>query len=118
VAGPENWRLVAASPGDRGIIVGVVEVGEGTVEGPELPVWAAHYAASTRGRGLARVGIGTSGDLAALPWPVAVVKLAVLAEAARIAGLPGGDLADALDPRAVSKRSAALGRAARRRPRP
>ena len=118
VTGPENWRLVTAAPGERGIVVGVLEAGEGSDDGPELPVWAAHYAASTRGRGLERVGIGTSGDLDRLSWPHALAKLRALAEAARVAGLPGGDLADALDPRAVSKRAAALGRAARRRPRP
>lgn len=114
IAGPDNWRLVARTPGDRGIVAGVLEAREGSDDGPELPVWAAHYAASTGGRGLARVGLGTAGGLASLPWPVAVKKLQRLGEAARIAGLPRGEQADSLDPRAVDIRTAALGRGAPR----
>ena len=120
IAGPDNWRLVARTPGDRGIVAGVLEPLEGSDDRPELPVWAAHYAASTGGRGLARVGLGTAGGLTRLPWPVAEAKLRRLGEAARIAGLPPGEQADALDPRAVDIRTAALGRHApppRRRPR-
>lgn len=117
IAGPENWRLVAQAPRERGIVVGVIEPG-GRDDGPELPVWAAQYAASTKGRGPTRVGIGTAGGLGSLPWARAVEKLRALGEAARVAGLPPGDLGDALDPRAVNIRTAALGRAARRRPRP
>jgi methionine synthase II (cobalamin-independent) len=110
IAGPDNWRLVARTPGDRGIVAGVIEARQGSDDRPELPVWAAHYAASTGGRGLARVGLGTAGGLAHLPWPVAVAKLRRLGDAARIAGLARGEQADALDPRAVDIRTAALGR--------
>lgn len=120
IDGPDNWRLVARTPGDRGIVAGVLEPRDGSDDRPELPVWAAHYAASTGGRGLARVGLGTAGGLAQLPWPVAEAKLRRLGEAARIAGLPPGEQADALDPRAIDIRTAALGRHApppRRRPR-
>ncbi|HYL40091.1 MAG TPA: hypothetical protein VET90_02175 [Candidatus Binatus sp.] len=120
VAGPDNWRLVARTPGDRGIVAGVLEPGLGSDDRPELPVWAAHYAASTGGRGLARVGLGTAGGLRRLPWAAAVAKLQRLGDAARIAGLPPGEQADALDPRAIDIRTAAVGRDApppRRRPR-
>jgi methionine synthase II (cobalamin-independent) len=114
IAGPDNWRLVARTPGDRGIVAGVLEPRAGSDDGPELPVWAAHYAASTGGRGLARVGLGTAGGLAGLPWAVAADKLRRLGGAARVAGLPPGAQADALDPRAVDIRTAALGRHAPR----
>jgi methionine synthase II (cobalamin-independent) len=116
IAGPDNWRLVARTPGDRGIVAGVIEAREGSDDRPELPVWAAHYAASTGGRGLARVGLGTAGGLAGLSWPVATTKLRRLGEAARVAGLPRGEQADALDPRAVDIRTAAMGRHAPRPP--
>jgi methionine synthase II (cobalamin-independent) len=110
IAGPDNWRLVTATPGDRGIVCGALETASARDEGPELLVWAAHYAASTRGRGLARVGLGTAGGLANLTWEQATRKLRALAEAARVAELPHGELAEALDPRAVSSRAAATGR--------
>jgi methionine synthase II (cobalamin-independent) len=118
IAGPDNWRLVVRTPGDRGIVAGVLEPGPATDDRPELPVWAAHYAASTGGRGLARVGLGTAGGLARLSWPAAVTKLRRLGEAARIAGLPPADQAGALDPRALDIRTAALGRHAPRAARP
>jgi methionine synthase II (cobalamin-independent) len=110
VAGPDNWNLVTRAPGDRGIVAGALPTTPGPDEGPELLVWAAHYAASTRGRGLARVGLGTAGSLAGLPWEVALRRLRTLGEAVRIAGMPSGELAEALDPRAVSSRAAATGR--------
>ncbi|HJW22525.1 MAG TPA: hypothetical protein VJ506_08870 [Candidatus Limnocylindrales bacterium] len=110
IAGPDNWRLVARTPGDRGIVAGVIEPAEGSDDRPELPVWAARYAASTGGRGLTRVGLGTAGSLGRLPWPVAAEKLRRLGDAARIAGLPPREQADALDPRALDIRTAALGR--------
>jgi methionine synthase II (cobalamin-independent) len=111
IAGPDNWRLITDAPADRGIVCGAMSPAAGGDERPETLVWAAHYAAS--GRGLERVGLANAPGLEALPWDVAVVKLARVAEAARIAALPSPDaLAEALDPRAVSSRSAALGRAA------
>jgi methionine synthase II (cobalamin-independent) len=110
IAGPDNWNLVTRTPGDRGIVVGALDATKPRVEGPEAMVWAAHYAASTRGRGLARVGIGSGGGLGHLAWDDALARLRSLGEAARIAALPRGDLADALDPRAVSIRAGATGR--------
>ena len=111
IAGPDNWRLITSAPWDRGIVCGAMSPAAGGDERPETLVWAAHYAAS--GRGLERVALANAPGLEAVPWDVAIVKLARVAEAARIAALPSADaLAESLDPRAVSSRSAALGRAA------
>jgi len=110
VAGPDNWHLVVATPGDRGIVCGALPVEEGSADGPETLLWAAGYAASTGGRGAQRVGLATASSLAHLPWAVAVRKLERLGEAARLADLPAADRARSFDPRAVSSRSAALGR--------
>ena len=112
IAGPDNWYLVVRTPGDRGIVAGVMEPRVGSDDRPELPVWAANYAASTAGRGLARVGLGTAGGFANLTWAVAERKLRRLGEAAHIAGLPAAGQMAALDPRAVDIRTAALGRSA------
>jgi methionine synthase II (cobalamin-independent) len=112
IAGPDNWYLVVKTPGDRGIVAGVIEPREGSDDRPELPVWAAHYAASTGGRGLARVGLGSAGGLSRLSWSVAAKKLRSLGEAARIAGLPADQQVAALDPRALDIRTAAMGRRA------
>jgi methionine synthase II (cobalamin-independent) len=122
IAGPDNWNLVTRTPGDRGIIAGVIEPRDGSDDRPELPVWAANYAASTGRRSLARVGLGTAGSLAELSWPVAARKVHRLGEAARVAGMTPREQADVLDPRALDIRSAAMGRRAdparraRRRP--
>lgn len=114
IAGPDNWRLVAAAPGDRGIICGALSA-EGTVDDRiEILLWAAGYAASTRGRGPARVGLATASSLAGLPWEAALRKLAILGEAARLADLPADERRLHLDPRAVDIRSAALGNVAPR----
>jgi methionine synthase II (cobalamin-independent) len=122
IAGPDNWRLVTAAPADRGIVCGALAAGEDADEGPEILVWAAHYAASSEARGLDRVGLANAPGLDRVTWQVAERKFRRLAEAARIASFESGrELAEALDPRAVSSRSAALGRAEpplrKRRPR-
>lgn len=114
IAGPDNWRLVAQAPADRGIVAGALEARPGVSEGPEVLIWAARYAASTQGRGLARVGLGTAGSLAHLPWDQAVARLRVLGEAVRIESLPEDERAAAIDPRAVSPRAGALGHVRRR----
>lgn len=109
IAGPDSWNLVTRLPGDRGVIVGVESPGERD-EPKEVLLWAAHYAASTRGRGLDRVGIGSAGSYANLTWDAAVRKMRILGEAARLAALPPGEeLARSLDPRAIDARRAALG---------
>jgi methionine synthase II (cobalamin-independent) len=110
IAGPENWRLIAEAPGDRGIVCGALDPADTADDRPEPLVWAAHYAASTRGRGLDRVGLANASSLASLPPERAIRKLAALAEAARLASIADPhELAASLDPRAVDARSAALG---------
>ncbi len=124
IAGPDNWRLVTTTPGERGIVCGVVSAERDADDRPEVLLWAAGYAASTGGRGSNRVGLATASSLAHLPWEVAVRKLALLGEAARLADLPPAERRRRLDPRAVDIRSAALGhvgpqrKVAPRRPRP
>ena len=122
VGGPDNWRLVTATPGDRGVVCGALSASAASDDGPELLLWAAAYAAASGGRGPARVGLATASSLAALTWPVAMRKLVRLGEAVRLAGLPRDERLAAIDPRAVDSRSAALGRyeprSARRRSRP
>lgn len=116
IAGPDNWRLVARAPGERGIVCGVADARSRRVDSREVMVWAAHYAASTGGRGLARVGLATTGSMRGLPWDAAVAKIEALADAARVAAASSvEEVASALDPRAVDIRSAALGRYAPRR---
>jgi len=110
IAGPDNWRLVAAAPGDRGIVGGALSTAAGSDDGPELLLWAVGYAASTGSRGRLRVGLGTASSLSDLSWDVAVRKLERLGDAARLADRPIDEVVQALDPRAVSSRSAALGR--------
>lgn len=111
IAGPDNWRLVTAAPGTMGIVCGALSPAPGSDDGPELLVWATRYAASTGGRGAARVGLATASGLHGLTWDRAVAKMRRLGEAARLAGLPPGEqLASSLDPRALDLRSRALGR--------
>ena len=116
IAGPDNWRLIVATPGDRGIVCGVLSPEPGSDDGPELLLWAAGYAASTGGRGPARVGLATASTFARLSWEAAVTKLQRLGEAARLAGLPPAERRRQIDPRAVDIRGAALGRVEPDRP--
>jgi methionine synthase II (cobalamin-independent) len=109
IAGPDNWRLVTSVPGDRGVICGALSPREPADDGPEVLVWAASYAASSRGRGLARTGLATAGGLEALAWPAAVRKMERLGEAAQLAGLPLREAAHDLDPRMLDRRRGALG---------
>jgi methionine synthase II (cobalamin-independent) len=110
-AGPDNWRLVADIPADRGVICGALSPLPGSDDGPELLVWAAHYASSTGRRGLERVGLANAPGLDALDVATLQRKLNRLGEAARLAASQGsGELAEALDPRAINIRSAAAGR--------
>ncbi len=117
ISGPDNWRLVVATPGDRGVVCGVLSTDPDSDDSPEVLLWAAAYAASTAGRGPNRVGLATAGSLADLTWESAVEKMRRLGEAARLADLPPDVLRRSIDPRAVDIRSAATGRVEQRRPR-
>jgi hypothetical protein len=110
IDGPDNWRLATAAPPELGLICGAVSTRAGSDDRPELLLWAAGYAASTAGRGAARVGLATAGSLAALPWDIAATKVRRLGEAARLAAAPMEERLAAVDPRAIDPRSAALGR--------
>lgn len=116
IAGPDNWRLASAAPGDRGIVCGVMGA-RAQDEPVEILLYAAGYAASTAGRGAARVGLATTGSYAGLAWDVAVRKMTLLGEAVRLAALPPAERRARLDPRAVDIRSAALGQIRPARPR-
>ena len=117
IDGPDNWHLVVGAPGDRGIIAGVVGRQARGDDGPEVLLWAAGYAASTGGRGIARVGLATAGSLADLPWDVAEEKVRRLGEGTRLAMAPRDERLAALDPRSIDARTAALGRYTPRPPR-
>lgn len=111
IAGPDNWRLIASAPGDRGIVCGALSAAPDSNDGPEVLVWAAHYAASTGRRGLARVGLANASGLEGLDWAAARAKLVRLGDAARIAAAESSsEIAAAFDPQAVDPRSAAMGR--------
>jgi methionine synthase II (cobalamin-independent) len=115
IDGPDNWRLVARAPSERGIVLGALPVRADTDDGPELLLWAIAYAASTGGRGRQRIGLASASSMAHLAWPTALTKLRRLGEAARLAELPRDELAGIVDPRSLDLRSAALGRYAPRR---
>jgi hypothetical protein len=114
IAGSDNWRLVVAAAGDRGIVCGALPAEAGSDDEPEVLLWAAGYAASTGGRGPTRVGLGSASSFADLPWEMAVRKMSLLGEAARLADLPADERLRAVDPRSLDARSAALGRFAPR----
>jgi hypothetical protein len=124
IGGPDNWRLIVQAPTDRGIVCGAQGLLPGADTNREVLVWAAHYAASTNGRGLARVGLANAPLAASDPGPSrseVLRKLAIVAEASRIAAVESGEeMSRLLDPRAVDIRSAAMGRyaPASRRARP
>jgi hypothetical protein len=105
IAGPDNWRLIAAAPGDRGIVCGALDSRPGGDETRELLIWAAHYAASTRARGTDRIGLANAGSLAEGPRDVALRKLRLVAEATRIGSVGSAEeMARLLDPRAFGRR--------------
>lgn len=117
IAGPDNWYVVRGAPRERGVIAGV-QSARAVDESKEVMLWGAHHAASSGGRGADRVGIGSAGSWANLTWEAALRKLGRLGEAARLAAMPlGEELAQSLDPRAVSARRAAVGHGPTPRPR-
>ena len=121
IDGPDNWRLVTATPGSLGVVCGALSTARNADDRPEILLWAADYAASTGGRGPNRVGLASASSMAHLPWDVALRKLGVLGDTARLAELSIDDRRERMNPQAVDPRSAALGRvgpppAHRRRP--
>ena len=109
IAGPDSWRTIARAPGDRGIILGVADATGVRPPGLEEVAWAAGYAASLGGRGMARVGLAPSGGLASLDPARARELIDLLGEAARLLVGDPELLLRRFDPRAVDPRSAALG---------
>jgi hypothetical protein len=114
IGGPDNWRLIVQAPADRGIIVGALDLAPGADDTREVLVWAAHYAASTNGRSLARVGLANAPTSPGGPRPTRAEmlrKLAVIAEAGRIAAVESAEeLVGLLDRRAVDPRAGRSGR--------
>jgi hypothetical protein len=113
IDGPDNWRLVTATPTRVGIVCGALSTARDADDRPEILLWAADYAASTRGRGSSRVGLASASSMAHLPWDVAVRKLGVLGDTSGLAELSAVERRTRMNPRAVDLRSAALGRVGR-----
>ncbi|MGZ8502764.1 MAG: hypothetical protein ACXWW6_07920 [Candidatus Limnocylindrales bacterium] len=110
IAGPDNWRLVAAAPAERGIVLGVADARSPRIDERAVLVWAVGYAAASHGRGEARIGIAPSGSLAGLPRAAARAKIERLGEIVKLVDRRAEEpIAASLDPRAVDSRSAAMG---------
>ena len=104
VAGPDNWYLVRSAPGDRGIVCAALRAGIPATADDQAPLlsWAAHYAASSNGRGLERVGLANATALETLDPAVARRALDDLGRAATLAALPQKQAVDlGMDPRAI-----------------
>jgi hypothetical protein len=107
IAGPDNWYLVRAAPGDRGIVCAALRAGGPKAGDDQAPLisWAAHYAASSNGRGLDRVGVANAGSLETLRPDLARRALDDLGRAASLAALPPQEAVDlGMDPRAIVAR--------------
>jgi hypothetical protein len=103
VEGPDNWYLVRAAPGDRGIVCAALRAPAVDDQAPLL-VWAARYAASANGRGPDRVGLANASSLAGVDDATARASLEALARAARLAALePDEALAAGLDRRTFAQ---------------
>ncbi|MEO5965748.1 MAG: hypothetical protein ABIR11_09810, partial [Candidatus Limnocylindrales bacterium] len=103
VAGPDNWYLVRAVPGDRGVVCAALKAPT-REDQSSLLVWAARYAASSNGRGVERVGLANASSLADLHVDDALGAIAALARAARLAAMePGDAIAAGLDRRTFAQ---------------
>jgi 5-methyltetrahydropteroyltriglutamate--homocysteine methyltransferase len=100
IAGPDNWRLIARAPGDRGIVCGALDPARSASGALETLIWAARYAASTEGRGMSRVGLAPAGGLERVSPEQARSAMEMLGRAARLAEASRDELAKELDPRA------------------
>ena len=111
IAGPDNWDLAREIPGDRGIVCGALRAPSADDQA-SLLVWAAQYAASMRGRGIARVGLANASPLGSLAPDDARKALRALGRAARFAAMePDEAIAAGLDRRTFAQPP---GRGARR----
>ena len=103
IDGPDNWYLVRAAPGDRGIVCAALRTPSASDQAPLL-VWAARYAASANGRGPGRVGIANASSLAGLDVPAARASLEAIVRAARLAAMePEDAVAAGLDRRTFAQ---------------
>lgn len=104
IAGPDNWYLIRAAPGDRGIVCAALRAGDAHGASDQAPVlsWAAHYAASSNGRGLERVGLANATPLQRVDPAAARQALHDLGRAAALAGVPPTQAVDlGMDPRSI-----------------
>ncbi len=104
IDGPDNWFLVRAAPGDRGIVCAALQAGDDAPRDDQAPVlsWAAHYAASSNGRGLERVGLANATPLNGLDPAAARRALDDLGRATSLAALPPKEAVElGMDPRAI-----------------
>jgi methionine synthase II (cobalamin-independent) len=98
VRAPDNWRIVAGAPPDRGVICAVADASSPQLDSPETLIWAAALAAG-RERSPDRVGIAPSGGMLGLRRERARRKIEVMGEAVRAARLgPLGEVARSLVP--------------------
>lgn len=103
IAGPDNWSLARALPGDRGIVCAALRAPSREDQAPVL-VWAANYAASMDGRGLERVGLANASPLGSLSPEDASTALGALARAAAFAAMsPEDAIAAGLDRRTFAQ---------------
>jgi len=104
IAGPDNWTLVRQAPGDRGIVCAALKVADDDEDVDQFPqlVWAAHYAASSNGRSLARVGLANATPLGSRTAAQARRALVALEAAASYAAMSPTDAVEAgLDPKTI-----------------
>jgi hypothetical protein len=94
IAGPDNWYLARAIPGERGIVCAALRAPWRRDQAPTL-VWAANYAASMNGRGVARVGLANASPVAGLDEADATAAAAALARAARFASMDPNEAIEA-----------------------
>lgn len=105
IDGPDNWYLVRATPGDRGVVCGALRIAERPL-GDQAPllVWAAAYAASTAGRGIERVGLANARPLRSLSPARAHALVREVGRGARLAAMsPQDAIAAGLDPRTFAQ---------------
>lgn len=101
IGGPDDWRILVRAPGDRGVVCGAIDPASPGSGDLETALWAAGYAASTKGRGPDRVGLTAAPGLDRLTPERLAVKLRLLGEAARLAVAPREEVDAIVDPRAI-----------------